>query len=107
MAALLTGRPYLAINSTQAKGLASALANVAKQYKVEFNPAIVAWLQLAGISSAVYAPMVLVEIKLRQTLKAQQRATSTLANAGNVAPVQMTAAPKPEPEPESGTFRFQ
>lgn len=90
MASLILKNPTVAISEAESKRLAGALANVAKQYDMRFNPAVVAWMQLAGVSTAIYAPRIAVNIAQKKQARAQARTNATLQAAGTQAPQKVT-----------------
>lgn len=52
--------PLFEVSEAEAKNLARAIINVSEQYAIEFDPRLVAWVQLFGVSAAIYGPRVIV-----------------------------------------------
>lgn len=113
MAAILLNRPYVQISPGQAKSLATSLSAVAKQYKMEFDPRVVAWFQLVATGGAIYGPMVFAEVSMRRQQAQTKRQQATMATAGQEPAQTMTVAPvAPQPGKAAndiangGTMRF-
>lgn len=84
LAAAVSKNPLIEINEGEAQKLAIALQDIAKQYQITFNPALLAWLKLLGVSSAIYGPRIAFYIAAQKMIAAQKKASATVQNAGNV-----------------------
>lgn len=56
MAAIAFQSPELAINDTEAKALAAAVAGVAEHYPVAVDPKAMAWINLVMAAGYIYGP---------------------------------------------------
>lgn len=83
IAGVVTGQPMLcAITQEQAESMVLAINDVMSQYKIKPNPKVIAWCNLAGVMTIVYAPKVLaVRSVLKTRNQATPRATVTPADA--------------------------
>lgn len=106
MAALVAKRPYLEISPEESKKLAVALQSIAKQYDVKVAPAVMAWLQLAGVSTAIYAPRIAIELSFRKAMAMEARKAATLTNAGTNAAQTMAVAPMQAAPSPNGAMNF-
>lgn len=74
IAALVLKNPTIVITDDEGTKLAQALKNLGAQYNVNPNPAVMAWLQLAGVSVAIYGPRIALAVAARKATEAQQKA---------------------------------
>lgn len=92
MGAIALSYPDFAITAKEARMLADAVIAVAKQYAVEINPKLVAWMQLGGALCAVYGTKA-----FTLWLQSQAGKPAPARRADNVvdirAPVQQQTAP--------------
>jgi hypothetical protein len=101
MAAIFLKNPTIEISTDESKKLAQALQNLAKQYSITVNPAVMAWVQLIGVSGAIYGPRIAVNIMVREQMKQKRKAEVSLQTAGQTANT-MTV----DPASGGGTMKF-
>jgi TRAP-type uncharacterized transport system fused permease subunit len=82
LAALALKNPLLEISKDEAEKLATAMIGVMKYHSINVSPGTLAWIQLAGVSAAVYGPRVAIAMATRKAAK-PEKATAT----GPVAPL--------------------
>jgi hypothetical protein len=82
---------------------------LSKQYSIVVSPVVMAWLQMAGVSAAVYGPRIAINIKLRKMAADEEKKKNSLQNAGQ----QTTRMGVPEAansagmSQQTGTMKFQ
>lgn len=76
MIATAAKNPLIAITPDEGKTLAIAVIDVGKQYAVNINPKVLAWVNLIGAGVAVYGPKVFVML-MQQSARPQQPKQST------------------------------
>lgn len=85
LAAIALKNPLIEISKTEADSLASALADVMKQYSINVSPAVMAWVKLATVSAAVYGPKVVATIAIKKAQAPQRQVQQAPASNAPVA----------------------
>jgi hypothetical protein len=84
LAALALKNPLLEISKDEAEKLATAMIGVMKYHSINVSPGTLAWIQLAGVSAAVYGPRVAISMAARKTAKSEKAAPGPVAPLGGV-----------------------
>jgi hypothetical protein len=79
--ALGTGIGIMRLDEKEAKGLATAVSNLAAQYDMVLDPRTVAWINLLGVAASIYGPRILM-IKAAQSMARQQAEQAAWNQAG-------------------------
>lgn len=67
MIAVAMKQPLFNIDEREAKMLAIGVIDVGKQYSVEINPKLLAWMNLLGAGVAVYGPKAFIMMAMRSS----------------------------------------
>lgn len=83
-AALTLKLPALALSDEEARKLARAVAELAAQYEIAVSARLMAWLQLLGVSAAIYGPRAVAIMAAKSMTRAapSPAASSSAAAAG-------------------------
>ena len=109
MAALVLKNPTVAISKLESEKLALALQNLSKHYNIAISPVLIAWVQLAGVSAAIYGPRIVLNIAASKANAAKQKVDESLRTAGTVSNA-MSVSPKDDAsinQSTNGVYKFQ
>lgn len=87
LAAMLSKNPIWEITDDESKKLAQAIKGVLKHHNIPISPVMLAYLQLAGIGTVIYAPRVAILIavkKMQAEQAAQHQTVSDLAGGAAI-----------------------